>query len=489
MLAAALRRMVRPGLACAAAATLHLRPWDDAKCHAAHGHGHGDERLAALERRLEQIEARVRDRYGVHQTSGQNDMVFSWEEALTAAMPPEARAVEKDMHGGFHEDSETGVVYTGMPRAGLFALSADLKTWSKLGNDPRLEANIHGLVVFKHGGVTDAPLNQSRAFADDALDMLAFVAGDASASKWAATRAAMGHAAPFAVPRVEVGNEERDMSPAGYPAHYKLITGALWAKHPSLVIVASGRWGPPIDGSPCLTGQRCDEWDDHYYRTPDAMAAMGGTYDGYDRSLPKVFVGEFAANIPQAGVKQRSLRAAVAEAIFLLGYERNADVVVASSFAPLLNNVHGTQWGYNLLNFNATSLFVLPSYHVQSLFARSLGSHTLPTAVRGDCDSTPCAWLASASVGPTPGNVTIKLANYGEGARTVHAALDGWRGKRFAVASAMVLTADSADASNSLDEPGAVRPASLSPAPTVVPTGLRLTMPPWSVVVVRAALV
>lgn len=60
-----------------------------------------------------------------------------------------------------------------------------------------------------------------------------------------------------------------------YPGHYKLITSAIWSKYPNMTIIASGRWGPSIDGSPCLTGQRCDAWDDHYYRTPDVMAAMG----------------------------------------------------------------------------------------------------------------------------------------------------------------------------------------------------------------------
>lgn len=140
------------------------------------------------------------------------------------------------------------------------------------------------------------PAAQSETFAQDAVDMLDFANAAPASSPWAAVRERMGHAAPFGLSRVEVGNEERDMSGEGYPAHYELITRRLWAAYPSLHIVASGRWGPPIEGSPCLTGQRCDLWDDHYYRPPDVMAAMGGEYDRYNRSLPKVYVGEFAAN-------------------------------------------------------------------------------------------------------------------------------------------------------------------------------------------------
>ena len=147
---------------------------------------------------------------------------------------------------------------------------------------------------------------------------------------------------------------------AGYSSHYKLITDAIWAANPSVHVVASGRWrwpGGHAVGNPCLAGARCDEWDDHYYRTPDAMAALHTTYDTYNRSWPSVFVGEFAANQGH----RRTLRAAVAESLFMIGFERNADVVHASSFAPLLNNLHGTQWPYNLINFNGTDLFALPS--------------------------------------------------------------------------------------------------------------------------------
>ena len=104
------------------------------------------------------------------------------------------------------------------------------------------------------------------------------------------------------------------------------------------------------------------------------MARMGTLYDQYNRSRPRVYVGEYAAKDTfdseyahlQQGIRRRrsrgrrlklsrrrlSLRAAVAEATFLIGLERNADVVVASSFAPLLNNVHGTRWSYNLINFS-----------------------------------------------------------------------------------------------------------------------------------------
>jgi hypothetical protein len=110
-------------------------------------------------------------------------------------------------------------------------------------------------------GAAYVPLNESVRFATDAVDLLEFANGDAR-SKWGSERAAMGHPVPFGLRRLEVGNEEADMK--GYAAHYKLITDAVWAADPAVHVVASGRWGPSIDGNPCLSGVRCDEWDDHY---------------------------------------------------------------------------------------------------------------------------------------------------------------------------------------------------------------------------------
>lgn len=84
--------------------------------------------------------------------TGQGEFVFSWDEKLTAAFPKDARPFEPDMHGGFNEDPETGVIYTGIPGYGLCAISPDLKKWTKLGTDERLKDNIHGIVFFVHKG-------------------------------------------------------------------------------------------------------------------------------------------------------------------------------------------------------------------------------------------------------------------------------------------------------------------------------------------------
>jgi len=96
----------------------------------------------------------LKAQHDVSTTTGQGDAVFSWDQGLTAAFPADAREFEKDLHGGFNEDADTGIVYTGIPGYGLCKISNDLKTWTKIGTDKRLEGNMHGIVVFKHKGET-----------------------------------------------------------------------------------------------------------------------------------------------------------------------------------------------------------------------------------------------------------------------------------------------------------------------------------------------
>lgn len=126
-----------------------------AQCH--EGHSHRDDpsaRIAQLEQQVARMASMLERQLGLRTTTGQGEAVFSWDQDLTACFPEAAKPFEKNMHGGFNEDSDTGIVYTGIPGCGLFSISCDLKTWTPLGTDDRLKSNIHGLVVFKHGGKT-----------------------------------------------------------------------------------------------------------------------------------------------------------------------------------------------------------------------------------------------------------------------------------------------------------------------------------------------
>ena len=138
---------------------------DAAACHGHHNHGGSSDsatsRIEKLERQVASLTDLLKEQFNVSMTTGQGKAVFSWDRVLTAAFPDGAKPHEKNMHGGFNEDPKTGVVYTGIPGYGLCTISPDLKTWSLLGSDERLKANIHGIVVFEHDGVTSIAVTQN----------------------------------------------------------------------------------------------------------------------------------------------------------------------------------------------------------------------------------------------------------------------------------------------------------------------------------------
>jgi hypothetical protein len=156
-------RQIAQRAALGGAAVAALSSWrtEDATCHGTSLTGTKlIDKVAVLEQKLYMLESRLANK-GVETVTGQGDAVFSWDEHLTDVFPAECLPFQKDMHGGFNEDVETGIVYTGIPGAGLFSISQDLKTWTSLGTDERLKGNIHGIVVFKHDGETQIAVAQN----------------------------------------------------------------------------------------------------------------------------------------------------------------------------------------------------------------------------------------------------------------------------------------------------------------------------------------
>lgn len=207
-------------------------------------------------------------------------------------------------------------------------------------------------------------------FVQDALDEIEYTVGDTSTT-WGARRALDGHPRPFPLTYVEIGNEDAFDRSGSYDGRYAQFYNAIKAKYPRLQIIAT----MPVHSV------KPDVVDDHYYRSAAEMARDSGHYDTYARTGPKIFVGEWAST---EGSPTPTHQAALGDASWLIGLERNSDLVVMESYAPLLVNVNrgAAQWGTNLVGYNALSSFGSPSFYVQSLFARNTGDTVLPTEVK-----------------------------------------------------------------------------------------------------------
>ncbi|MGH7971732.1 MAG: alpha-L-arabinofuranosidase C-terminal domain-containing protein, partial [Limisphaerales bacterium] len=216
------------------------------------------------------------------------------------------------------------------------------------------------------------PLGQMGQWIQDALDAIEYANGPTN-TVWGGLRAQQGHPSPFHLRMMEIGNEN------GGPAYHErwpLLANAIRAKYPEVQLIVNTDLG----GHPYPRTPQPDIIDEHYYESPESFMRRAEQYDTYGREGPKVFVGEYAVT-RNAG--QGNLRAAIGEAAFMTGMERNSDVVVMASYAPLFVNVNHRAWNPDLISFDASRWYGSPSYYVQQMFSQNRGDVTLPLTV--DC--------------------------------------------------------------------------------------------------------
>src|ERR1051326_2826148 len=208
------------------------------------------------------------------------------------------------------------------------------------------------------------PLDKMQEFVQDALDAIEYANGPTS-STWGSVRARNGHPAPFGLKYMEIGNENGGRA---YIERYALFYDALKAKYPQMHLIADEWNGRP-------NNRPVEIVDEHYYSSPEFFIHNADKYDRYDRAGRKVYVGEYAVT---QGCGQGNLRAAVGEAAFMTGLERNSDVVLMASYAPLFANVNYKKWNPDLIDFDSSRVYGLPSYYVQKMFSENRGDVVLP---------------------------------------------------------------------------------------------------------------
>lgn len=228
-----------------------------------------------------------------------------------------------------------------------------------------------------HGDVV--PFQNIDAYIQDALDAIEYANGPVT-SKYGAMRAANGHPAPFNIKYIEIGNENNqsegfiDIRSDHYAERYEAFYKALKAMYPDLIYIGNvAAWGN--DNPTWATGKTTDMVDEHYYRDPQWFLSNFNKYDIYSRKGPKIYVGEYAVT---SGCGTGNLSAALGEAAYMMGMERNSDVVTMCSYAPIFVNVNNRAWNPDIINFNASQSYGTPSYYIQKMFANNLGDTNIP---------------------------------------------------------------------------------------------------------------
>lgn len=288
----------------------------------------------------------------------------------------------------------------------------------------------------QQGGI---PMADMPAYCQEILNMIEWANGDPSTSQWAKMRADAGHPAPFNLKYVGIGNE--DIISTIFEERFDMICKAIKSKYPNIVVC--GTAGPFHTPS----ADYIEGWDyakkhsdiiglvdEHYYESTGWFINHQDYYDNYDRSAPKVYLGEYAASTRE---KRSNVETALSEAIHLCNIERNGDVVAMTSYAPLLAKDKHHNWNPDMIYFSNTEVRTTPSYETQRLFSVYCGDQYISTSISADDNiqrrvvasvvedsKTGKRFLKVVNALPTPLTLNVEGINIPQGAR-----YEGFNGK------------------------------------------------------------
>ncbi len=299
-----------------------------------------------------------------------------------------------------------------------------------------------------------------QSYIQDALDLIEFANGNVNTT-WGKVRADMGHPAPFNLKFLAIGNEQWGPE---YPEHLAPFITAIRKAYPQIKLIGSS--GPDSEGKqfdylwPEMKRLKVDLVDEHFYRPESWFLAQGARYDNYDRKGPKVFAGEYACH--GKGKKWNHFNAALLEAAFMTGLERNADIVQMATYAPLFAHVEGWQWRPDMIWFDNLNSVRTVSYYVQQLYATNKGTNVLPLtmnkkAVTGAEDQN--GLFASAAWDKDRKEVIVKVINTSDKAQPLSLNFAGLS-KKEALTNGCCTLLQSADLDkeNTLEQPFAITP-------------------------------
>ncbi len=277
------------------------------------------------------------------------------------------------------------------------------------------------------------PMSEMDEWVQDALDLIEWANGNEN-TKWGRIRAQQGHPAPFNLKYLGIGNEEKISSE--FAERFKYMYNKVREAHPEIVIVGTAGPGSHPENPDYENGWKlADELqmpiiDEHYYE-PNKYFLESRQYDSYPRNrATKVYLGEYAS-------KDKKLIDALAEGLYLLHVERNADIVCMTSYAPLFGRKNATNWNPDLIYFDNERPFLTCSYYVQQLFGLSSGNYWYGDCVsfEGDAPGTlqpvpNSLYGQSVVLNTKTRQLFVKLCNAGSEAKKVNINLSRFKGMK-----------------------------------------------------------
>jgi alpha-L-arabinofuranosidase len=290
----------------------------------------------------------------------------------------------------------------------------------------------------------------------DAVDCVDYANGPTT-GKWGALRAQAGHPAPFNMKNLEIGNENGmgyfwgGGNAQQYADRYNPFYEKVKAAYPDLHTIATA----PIQKPP--VSSTVEAVDEHYYESSNWFQDHATMYDSYDRKGPKIYVGEYAC---KSDAGNGNLNAALGEAAFMTGIERNSDVVTMASYAPLFVNPSWRAWNPNLIAFDSSRVYGTPSYYNQMLFATNRPDVILPLEMKlpvaGDAKDRKTLYAVAGKMRAT-GEIILKVVNTSDQPRDATITINGGEPGSYRI-HAIVLSSEKPSDENTFDEPMKISP-------------------------------
>ncbi|KAK7377981.1 hypothetical protein VNO80_03417 [Phaseolus coccineus] len=270
-------------------------------------------------------------------------------------------------------------------------------------------------------------------YVQDALDGIEFARGSPK-SKWGSVRARLGHPEPFDLRYVAIGNEDCEFS--NYQENYLKFYDAIKSAYPDMKIISN------CDASSTPLNHPADLFDFHIYTNSSDLFSKSTQFDHTSRSGPKAFVSEYA--VWRQDAANGSLLAALAEAAFLIGLEKN-------------------RWIPDAIVFDSHQLYGTPSYWVQKLFIESSGAtfiHSkLKTTSSNKLIASAISWQNSTD---KKNYIRIKVVNFGAATETLHIRIHGFSISQLFRSVKTVITSTNVMDENSFSQPTKVVPQTSS---------------------------
>lgn len=348
-----------------------------------------------------------------------------------------------------------------------------------LGAKPLPVLSVGLACQFQSNELVPTESEEFQAYLQDALDLIEFANGTTD-THWGAIRAQMGHPEPFHLEYIGIGNEQWETERVDFFARYKAFEEAIHKVYPEIGLIGSA--GPDVGTeryqkawdfyrAECKANAHFTEAvDEHYYMSPEWFYEHVHMYDEVSREIP-VFAGEYAAHTAQ---KKNNWEAALAEAAFMCGLERNGDVIRFASAAPLFAREGYAQWKPDYIWFDGTESMGTPGYYVQKMF----GVYTGTKAVEYQTEDAPEG--LHLAVSQNDKCTYIKLINAGEQAISLSELSIAETGVNLAGSKILQMHSKDLQAENHLGDAGnlMLREATAD--------GAELTLPAYSCTVIIA---